>query len=605
MATALLDRVLALSAPEQNPNEDHPGPDEVARLKEQIFLLETLMDTIPDQIYFKDRDSRFTRINPAEAKVFGLSSPSEAVGRSDFDYFTLDHATQAFRDEQEIVRTGRPLVNVEERETKSDGSVRWVSTTKMPLRNTEGQIIGTFGVSRDITQRKYFEAELERHAFYDLLTQLPNRALFMNRIRHLFRGDDGSNSRRLFAVLYLDVDRFKTINDSFGHQAGDDLLKQIARRLEQCVRTSDTLARLGGDEFTALLSDLPSEVDAIRVASKIQEELAKPFVLCDVELFATASIGIAFSSSHYQQPEDMLRDADTAMYRAKSDGRARHQVFDIAMHERAVSLLRVENDLRRAIERQELVAFYQPVVDVTTHRLRGFEALVRWQHPTQGLLMPDVFIPIAEEAGMIKAIGKWVLTECCRQTRAWQIRYPRAPALQVSVNVSTRQLVEADISAEVLTILSETGFEAKSLSLEITESALMQNVAKSVQTLQKLHDLGVRICIDDFGTGYSSLSYLQNLPIDTLKIDRSFVTRLDETPAQVEIVRAIVALAHNLGMHVVAEGVETSAQASALAALGCTHAQGYLYSRPVSAEQAEQMIVHDLRGAPRNVASED
>jgi diguanylate cyclase (GGDEF)-like protein/PAS domain S-box-containing protein len=586
--------VLPLAAPELSSNEDEASSSETTRLKEEIFLLQTLMDTIPDQIYFKDRNSRFTRINPAEAKVFGLSSPSEAVGLSDFDFFSAEHAAQAFRAEQEIVKTGLPLVGVEEKETKPDGSVRWVSTTKMPLRNTEGRIIGTFGVSRDITQRKYFEEQLARQAFYDLLTQLPNRALFMNRLQHLLRRNEGSESGRLFAVLYLDIDRFKGINDSLGHQAGDDLLRQIARRLQGCVRASDTLARLGGDEFTALLEHIQSEVDATRVAAKINQELSAPFLVGESEVFASASIGIAFSSSHYKQPEDMLRDADTAMYRAKSDGRSRHQVFDLAMHERSVSLMRLETDLRRAIERQELVAFYQPVVDMTTQTLRGFEALVRWQHPTRGLLTPDVFVPVAEDTGIICAIGKWILTESCRQMRVWQERYPRTPALHVSVNVSTRQLAEAHLPEQVLGILAETGLDPSSLSLEITESALMQNVATSAAVLQRLHDMALRIYIDDFGTGYSSLSYLQNLPIDALKVDRSFVTRLDGAHAHAEIVRTIVSLAQNLGMGVIAEGVETLAQANALCALNCTLAQGFLFSRPVPAAQAEQIIMHGL-----------
>ncbi|MEO8900282.1 MAG: EAL domain-containing protein [Polyangiaceae bacterium] len=594
MSTSHIGRLLHLSAPEQNSTEDGNDASETARLKEEIFLLQTLMDTIPDQIYFKDRSSRFTRINAAEAQVFGLSAPSEAVGRSDYDYFSPEHAAHAFHDEQEIVRTGVPLVNVEERETKPDGSVRWVSTTKMPLRNTEGRIIGTFGVSRDITQRKEFEEQLERQAFYDALTRMPNRALFMNRLQHLFWREHGSESGRLFAVLYLDVDRFKGVNDGFGHQAGDDLLKQIARRLEKCVRPSDTLARLGGDEFTALIEDVQSEVDATRIAAKINQELSEPFYLGGAEVFATVSIGIALSSSHYKQPEDMLRDADTAMYRAKSDGRSRHQVFDFAMHERAMSLLRLEADLRHAIERQELVVFYQPVVDMTTQTLHGFEALVRWQHPTQGLLTPDVFVPIAEETGMICAIGNWVMMECCRQMRVWQDRYPRTPPLHISVNVSTRQLSEADVPAQVLAILTETGLAPCSLSLEITESALMQNLAASAKVLQRLHDMALTIHIDDFGTGYSSLSYLQNLPIDALKVDRSFVSRLQDGPTQIEIVRAIVSLAQNLGMGVIAEGVETAAQANALQALNCKHAQGFLFSRPVPAAQAEQLIDRGL-----------
>ena len=281
------------AAPVTRDDHDVGQRAEIARLREEVFLLETLMDTIPDSIYFKDRSSRFTRINKAAATSYGLSDPNQAIGRSDFDYFTDEHATQAYRDEQEIVRTGLPLVNVEEKETRSEGDDRWVSTTKMPLRDTEGRIIGTFGVSRDITQRKHFEEQLERQAFFDPLTQMPNRALFMNRLQHLFhRARRSSEGGSLFAVLYLDVDRFKGINDGLGHLAGDELLKDVARRLEKCIRPSDTLARLGGDEFVALLEDIHSEIDATRVADRINKDLATPFVLNDQEVYATVSVGI-------------------------------------------------------------------------------------------------------------------------------------------------------------------------------------------------------------------------------------------------------------------------------------------------------------------------
>jgi diguanylate cyclase (GGDEF)-like protein/PAS domain S-box-containing protein len=568
---------------------------EIARLREEVFLLETLMDMLPDSIYFKDRESRFTRVNRAGAASYGLTDPCQAIGRTDFDYFTDEHAAQAYRDEQEIVRTGLPLVNVEEKETRPDGSVRWVSTTKMPLRDTAGKIVGTFGVSRDITQRKQFEEQLEHQAFFDTLTSLPNRALFMNRLQHLFQRTKRADSPgRLFAVLYLDVDRFKGINDGLGHQAGDDLLKEVARRLERCVRPSDTLARLGGDEFTALLEDINAEIDATRVAERINKELAQPFFLHDHEVFATVSVGIALSSSHYDRPEDMLRDADTAMYRAKANGRSRHQVFDVDMHQRAVSLLRLETDLRRAIERHELVAYYQPIVDLETNSLRGFEALARWKHPTRGMIMPDVFIPVAEETGQISAFGDWMLAEACRQMRVWQDRYPRNPPLHISVNISTRQLAHANVPDQVERILNETGLDASSLTLEITESALMQNLTTSAAVIQRLHAMAVRLHIDDFGTGYSSLSYLQNFPIHTLKVDKSFVTRMGDAPKQGEIVRAIVSLAHNLGMEVTAEGVETPDQADTLHSLNCTSAQGFLFSRPVPADQAERIIIDGL-----------
>lgn len=564
---------------------------DVARLKEEVFLLETLMDTIPDSIYFKDRESRFTRINRYQAARFGLSDPAQAIGRTDFDYFTDEHAAQAYRDEQEIVRTGIPLVNVEEKETRVDGSIRWMSTTKMPLRDTEGRVIGTFGISRDITQRKEFEEQLERQAFFDPLTQMPNRALFMNRLQHLFHRAQRASEPLLFAVLYLDVDRFKGVNDGLGHAAGDELLVEISRRLERCVRPSDTLARLGGDEFTVLLEDIASETDATRVADRIHRELAEPLVVNGQEVFSSVSLGIALSSSHYERPEDMLRDADTAMYRAKANGRGRHQVFDIDMHQRAVSLLRLETDLRRAIERKELVAYYQPIIDLESKTLRGFEALARWRHPTRGLILPDIFIPVAEETGLINAIGEFMLAESCRQMRDWQDRYRRNPPLSISVNVSTRQLAQANVAEHVQRILAETGLDPRSLTLEITESALMHNLKSGAAVIQRLHDMAVRLHIDDFGTGYSSLSYLHDFPVDTLKVDRSFISRMDGPSQQVEIVKAIVSLAQNLGMGVTAEGVETAAQANALRDLHCTSAQGFLFSRPLPAEDAERLIV--------------
>jgi diguanylate cyclase (GGDEF)-like protein/PAS domain S-box-containing protein len=585
---------LAPLDPNQTQGEASALAAEMARLRDEVFLLETLMDNSPDSIYFKDLDSRFTRINRYAAERFGVGDPVQAVGRTDFDYFTDEHATQAFRDEQEIVRTGLPLVNVEEKETKPDGGVRWVSTTKMPLRDSAGRIVGTFGVSRDITQRKEFEDQLERQAFFDTLTHLPNRALFMNRLQHLFHRARRTEADLVFAVLYLDIDRFKGVNDGLGHQAGDDLLIEIARRLERCVRPSDTLARLGGDEFTILLEDIASEVDATRIADRIQRELSTPFLVHGQELFSSASVGIALSSSSYQRPEDMLRDADIAMYRAKAGGRSRHQVFDTDMHQRAVSLLRLETDLRRAIERGELVPYYQPIIDLATRSLRGFEALARWRHPTRGMVMPDVFIPVAEETGLIGPIGDFMLLESCRQMRKWQDLHPRTPPLCISVNVSTRQLAQTDVAEQVRRVLLETGLAPACLTLEITESALMQNLKSGAGVIQRLHEMSVRLHVDDFGTGYSSLSYLHNFPVHTLKVDRSFVSRMEDAPNQAEIVKAIVSLAQNLGMEVTAEGVETNAQADALEDLHCTSAQGFLFSRPLPAADAERLIVEGI-----------
>jgi diguanylate cyclase (GGDEF)-like protein/PAS domain S-box-containing protein len=563
---------------------------EISHLQDEIFLLETLMDNVPDSIYFKDRQSRFTRINQYAAVHFGIESPAQAIGRTDFDFFADEHAAKALRDEKEIIRTGQPLVNVEEKETRADGEARWVSTTKLPLRDRDGKIVGTFGISRDITERKQAEEQLQRRAFYDPLTELPNRALFLDRLQHMFHRSRRALGNPLFAVLYLDLDRFKSINDSLGHQAGDELLVNTARRLERCIRPGDTLARLGGDEFTVLLDSINCEADATGVADRIHEELSAPFDLRGYEMFTSVSVGIALSSAGYERPEDMLRDADTAMYRAKAGGRARHQVFGGDMHQRAVSSLRLETDLRRAVERGEIVPYYQPIVDLSDGAVIGFEALARWRHPSGGILLPDLFIPVAEETGMVGAIGDWMLAEACRQAREWQRKDPRWARLGISVNVSGRQLAHGGLAGEVERALAATGLDPACLTLEITESALMHNLNTGAGVIQRLHAMSVGLHLDDFGTGYSSLAYLHSFPVNALKVDKSFVNRMDRVGHQPAIVKAIVSLAANLGMEVVAEGVETRAQADALRALGCRRGQGFLFSKPLPADEAERLL---------------
>jgi diguanylate cyclase (GGDEF)-like protein/PAS domain S-box-containing protein len=563
---------------------------EGAQPPDEIFLLETLMENVPDSIYFKDLQSRFTRVNRYAAARFDIGTPELAIGRTDFDFFSEEHAAKALHDEQEIIRTGRPLVNVEEREVRADGDVRWISTTKLPLRDGRGKIVGTFGISRDITERKQTEAELERRAFYDPLTTLPNRALFLDRLQHLFYRARRALGTPPFGVLYLDLDRFKAINDSLGHDAGDELLVGTARRLERCLRPGDTLARLGGDEFTVLLDDIGCEADAVGVADRIHQELAAPFEVHGHEIFTSVSVGIALSSAGYQCPEDMLRDADTAMYRAKAGGRAQHKIFAGDMHQRAVSSLRLETDLRRAIERREIVPYYQPIVDLDSGEVIAFEALARWRHPSLGLLQPDLFIPIAEETGLVSAIGEWMLAEGCRQTREWQRKDPRWSALGISVNVSGRQLTHGGIAAEVERTLGATGIAPACLTLEITESALMHNLTAGAGVIQRLHGMSVGLHLDDFGTGYSSLAYLHSFPVHALKVDRSFVNRMDRAPQQAAIVKAIVSLAHNLEMDVIAEGVETRAQAESLRELRCRRGQGFLFSRPLPAADAERLL---------------
>jgi diguanylate cyclase (GGDEF)-like protein/PAS domain S-box-containing protein len=568
--------------------------EDILQLEDALFLLETLMDNVPDAIYFKDLESRFTRVNRYAAARFGVASPVLAVGRTDFDFFTSEHAQQALSDEQEIIRTGEPLVNVEEKETLPDGKFRWVSTTKLPWRDRKGEIVGTFGISRDISDRKKAEEQLQHQAFYDPLTDLPNRALFLDRLQHLFQRARRSLGSPQFAVLYLDLDRFKTINDSLGHQVGDELLVATARRLERCIRPGDTLARLGGDEFTVLLDDVRSEADATGVAERIHQEVAAPLQMQGAEVFTSVSVGIALSSAGYQSPEDMLRDADTAMYRAKAGGRAGHQVFDGDMHRRAVSSLKLETELRRALERQEIVPYYQPLVDFDTGAVFGFEALARWRHPTSGMLMPDLFIPVAEETGLVVEIGAWMLAEACRQMREWQQSYPDWSTLGISVNVSGRQLAQGGIAADVERVLAATGLDPACLTLEITESALVHSLSAGAGVIQRLHEMSIGLHLDDFGTGYSSLSYLHTFPVQALKVDRSFVNRMNQASQQSAIVKAIVSLAHDLGMEVIAEGVETRAQLDALRALRCRRGQGFLFSKPLPAEQAERLLAKSL-----------
>jgi diguanylate cyclase (GGDEF)-like protein len=445
-------------------------------------------------------------------------------------------------------------------------------------------------LEKEVAERKQIEEQLLHNAFHDGLTGLANRALFVDHLK-LALGRAERHASYRFAVLFLDLDRFKVVNDSLGHMTGDQLLIGVARRLEAAMRPGDTVSRLGGDEFTVLLDDLKDAGEAAAVAERLQKELALAFNLGSHEVFTTASIGIAFSSDDCHRPEDILRDADTAMYRAKQLGKARYEVFDQAMHARAMDRLGMERDMRRAVERRELFLQFQPIVSLADGSLRGFEALVRWQHPERGLIPPTKFIPVAEETGMIIPIGKWILGEACRQMSRWQkLSHSDAP-LPMSVNLSGRQFLQPDLLEQVEEVLRETGLDPRNLKLEITETVVMENIETATHTLQQLRALGVELSIDDFGTGYSSLSYLQRFPVSTLKIDRSFVSRMTESDGTAEIVRTVTKLAQTLGMDVVAEGVETEGQRAQLSAFECEFGQGYYFSRPMDGDAAEALLL--------------
>ncbi|BBD67351.1 response regulator receiver modulated diguanylate cyclase/phosphodiesterase with PAS/PAC sensor(s) [Nostoc commune NIES-4072] len=391
------------------------------------------------------------------------------------------------------------------------------------------------------------------------------------------------------------LDRFKVVNDSLGLTIGDQLLTALARRLENCLRAGDTVARLGGDEFTILLEDLNNINDVIGVVERIHEALTSAFQLSGYEVFTTVSIGIALNKGNYNLPEELLRDADIAMYRAKALGKARHEIFDSSMYRQVTELLELEMDLRGAIERQEFQVYYQPIVLLETYKIIGFEALVRWQHPQQGLVSPDNFIPLAEETGLIIPIGYWVLSEACRQMRAWQIQFPADPPLTISVNLSTKQFSQSGLIEHISQIMQETGLEGSNLKLEITESVLMENMQSATFMLLQLQEMNIQIHLDDFGIGYSSLSYLHRFASNALKIDRSFVTKIGANGENLEIVQAIITLAQSLNIDVIAEGVETVEQLALLRAMKCKHAQGYFFSKPLDSKSIEALLVSGIQ----------
>lgn len=574
-------------------NQNAQSVEKISPLQEpevDLHLMERAINASSNGIILTDPnqpDNPIIYVNPAFESITGYCA-SEVIGRNcrflqgnDSEQLALQELRNAIQERREC--------HVILRNYRKDNVPFWHELYLAPVFDNSGYLTNFIGIQTDITERKLLEEKLVHNAFYDALTGLPNRILFINRLEQAI-AQIKHNPDDLFAVLFLDLDRFKVVNDSLGHLVGDQLLVTLAQRLQQCLQPDDIVARLGGDEFTILLSHIQTIEDATDIAEHIHQALKSPFNLCGYEVFMTASIGIALGTNQYVQPADLLRDADTALYRAKEQSQVGHIVFDSTMYDRAVALLQLETDLRWAIERQELCIFYQPIICIKTGTITGFEALVRWQHPERGLISPAEFIPVAEETGLIIPIGQWVLTESCKQLRQWQLQFPAIKPLTLNVNLSGKQFSQPHLIKQISQILQDTSLGPSNLKLEITETAIIASPEKATSVLKQLKAFGLQLCIDDFGTGYSSLAYLHNFPIDVLKIDRSFINRIDSDTEQFAIVRAIVTLADNLGMSVVAEGVETIDQLKQLKLLQCQQAQGYLFSKPLDREQARTLL---------------
>jgi diguanylate cyclase (GGDEF)-like protein len=502
-----------------------------------------------------------------------------------------DYITKPFQIEEVVVRIQHQLALLAAKFEISKLNAELEQKVQQRTAELEGVISE---LNQEIVKHKQTQHQLITQALHDALTGLPNRTLLMEHLNKALQRSQ-RHQNYLFAVLFIDLDRFKIINDSWGHAVGDQLIIAIAQILQECTREVDTVARLSGDEFAILLDNFEDFQDASEIAERLLGRLSSPIYLDERTVFTGASIGIVIGSSNYQNGVELLRDADIAMYRAKAMGKGRYAIFDHEMYTQTLHLSQIETDLRHAVERQELLLYYQPIVSLKTGSIIGFEALVRWQHPTQGLIFPNDFIEIAEDTGLIIPIGEWCLKEACHQLQTWHLQFPATSSLYISVNLSSRQIKQYDFIDKLDKILVDTGLGGEHLKLELTESMLMDQGERTMDLLYKIKSRHIRLSIDDFGTGYSSLSYLHRFPVDTLKIDRSFVRLINPIRGNYEIVDTIITLAHSLGMDTIAEGVETIHQLNYLKNLGCEAVQGYIFSKPLSLQLAESIIAKNPR----------
>jgi len=549
-------------------------------------LFRAMIDQVPDYLFVKDTESRFVVANRAVAADLD-ARPEDFIGKTDFEIHPPERAAKFYNDEQQVMRTGKPMIDIEEYIIEGNGHRKYLLTSKVPLRNDRNEVIGLVGISRDVTARKRAEEEVHFLAHHDALTRLPNRALFMDRLGQAILNAERDD--RWVAIAFIDLDNFKMINDGLGHAAGDELLRAVASRMVASVRSTDTVVRLGGDEFVLLLLDQPANTAAITATlEKVRSAIGQPIELEGQTIQVTCSMGLATFPDDGTDPESLVKNADAAMYQAKALGRDNFQFYTAQMNAEVHERISLQIELRQGITRGQFQLAYQPQIDIQTGRVFAAEALVRWNHPVLGSLPPSRFIPIAEESGLIVPLGDWVLHAACRQNKAWQDA--GMPPISVCVNVSARQFKEKNWIQRVRHALEESGLEPRYLELELTESLIMQDAEQAIATMRELQAVGVHFSIDDFGTGYSSLSALKSFPVARLKIDRSFVRNLPHDENDRGIATAVISLGQKLNMRVIAEGVETDAQLEFLTANHCDEIQGFHFSRPVAPEALADLL---------------
>jgi len=585
-------------------------------LRESEERYRLLAENINDLVCLHQPDGRYLYVSPSCESLLGYHH-NELIGKDPYNFFHPDDADSILQQTLAAALQSTPFTNpytfsyaesadcvtqetdanahklkpipITYRMRHKSGNYIWFETLTTPIIDDQGEVVQLQTTSRDVTERILAQERLRYEALHDALTGLPNRHLLMERLEYAIH-----RSKRLenyhFAILFLDLDRFKVINDSLGHLTGDQVLIAIGKKLQSLLRESDLAVRMGGDEFVILLDEIKGINDAVRATERILAKLNLPLMIEGREIYITTSIGIVFGSKDYLEAAHILRDADIAMYRAKHEGKARYEIFDPEMHKEALKRLHLENDLRQGLEREEFILYYQPIIELATNQLVGFEALVRWQHPTEGLKSPVEFIAVAEETGLITSLDYWVLRTACQQLAWWQTMFPNISTLKISVNLSAQDLRRYDLLEVVDCVLAETKLSPKCLTLEITESMLIEDVKATINLLRQFKKRGLEISIDDFGTGYSSLSYLHRLPVDNLKVDRSFVNQMQETRRNYQIVETIATLSNHLELNTIAEGIETVEQLELLQKLGYKFGQGYLFYKPLSQDDAEALL---------------